>query len=368
MDVPYPPDYGGVIDVFYKVKALADLGIKIHLHCFQYGRPQQEQLNAVCEKVYYYKRKTGLNGISLCRPYMQYSRRDKALLANLVAIPAPILLEGVHCTYYLNHKLLKNRKIFIRNQNIEADYFKQLQYRTSNWIAKLYYNIEARLLKKTERQLHRSDGFLTVAQTDFEHFSKLYPKHLHAYIPSFTESIDLSEIVLGSGNNVLYQGNLGHPENHEAAMYILEHIVPAMPNVSFVFAGKMPQQTLTTAAQQYKNVSVIPNPSAAKMHQLIQDAHIHLLLTFQATGLKLKLLAAANKGRHILANDKMLMGSNLEDACIVANTPQSMIAAIKQYLTIPFDAQALEKRRLVMTQHYNQKDNAERLAKLLFEG
>ena len=30
-DIPYPADYGGVIDVYFKLKALAQLGIKIHL-------------------------------------------------------------------------------------------------------------------------------------------------------------------------------------------------------------------------------------------------------------------------------------------------------------------------------------------------
>ena len=35
-DVPYPPDYGGAIDIYYKIATLNNLGIKIYLHCFQY--------------------------------------------------------------------------------------------------------------------------------------------------------------------------------------------------------------------------------------------------------------------------------------------------------------------------------------------
>ncbi|MCX6283192.1 MAG: mannosyltransferase, partial [Bacteroidetes bacterium] len=34
-DIPYPPDYGGVIDVYYKIKTLSEAGVKIHLHCFE---------------------------------------------------------------------------------------------------------------------------------------------------------------------------------------------------------------------------------------------------------------------------------------------------------------------------------------------
>ena len=55
-DVPYPADYGGVIDVYYKIKALADQGVSIILHCYQYGRPEQKELEGLCEKVYYYPR------------------------------------------------------------------------------------------------------------------------------------------------------------------------------------------------------------------------------------------------------------------------------------------------------------------------
>ena len=37
-DVPFPPEYGGVIDVYFKAKALSEKGLKVLLHCFQYGR------------------------------------------------------------------------------------------------------------------------------------------------------------------------------------------------------------------------------------------------------------------------------------------------------------------------------------------
>ena len=43
-DVPLPANYGGVIDVFYKIKALHKAGIKIKLHCFYYGREKNVEL------------------------------------------------------------------------------------------------------------------------------------------------------------------------------------------------------------------------------------------------------------------------------------------------------------------------------------
>jgi hypothetical protein len=55
-DVPYPLDYGGVFDLFCKLKALKEAGVGIYLHCFEYGRGRQPELNKFCEEVYYYHR------------------------------------------------------------------------------------------------------------------------------------------------------------------------------------------------------------------------------------------------------------------------------------------------------------------------
>jgi hypothetical protein len=59
-NVPYPPDYGGVIDVFNKIRWLSEIGVGIYLHVFTYNRPADKELEKYCEKVFYYKRKTGL--------------------------------------------------------------------------------------------------------------------------------------------------------------------------------------------------------------------------------------------------------------------------------------------------------------------
>lgn len=41
-DIPYPVNYGGVIDVYYKIEALHKKGIKVILHNFKYGGRKEE--------------------------------------------------------------------------------------------------------------------------------------------------------------------------------------------------------------------------------------------------------------------------------------------------------------------------------------
>ena len=39
-----------VIDVYFKIKAFKKEGIKVNLHCFEYGRKVSSELEILCEK------------------------------------------------------------------------------------------------------------------------------------------------------------------------------------------------------------------------------------------------------------------------------------------------------------------------------
>ena len=54
LNIPWPANYGGVIDIYYKIKALHECGVKIILHCFEYERPHAAELEAICKEVHYY--------------------------------------------------------------------------------------------------------------------------------------------------------------------------------------------------------------------------------------------------------------------------------------------------------------------------
>ncbi|MFQ6928966.1 MAG: hypothetical protein ACLRS8_15320 [Parabacteroides merdae] len=118
-NIPWPANYGGIIDVYYKIKALHQCGVKIILHCFEYERAHSPELEAICEKVFYYRRHTGLRTNITLLPYNVYSRKHPELIANLLKNDYPILFEGLHCCYYINDPRLHNRKKIYREANIE---------------------------------------------------------------------------------------------------------------------------------------------------------------------------------------------------------------------------------------------------------
>jgi hypothetical protein len=363
-DIPYPPDYGGAIDVFYKVKNLSEAGVRIYLHCPVYGgRQPAAQLEALCQKVFYYPRHTGLKGISLRLPYMVYSRKSEDLLKNLEEIDAPILFDGVSTSYYLSHPDLEKRLKILRPQNVEQDYFRLLGKREKNLFRKTYYLTEARLLKNYEDRLQHADAFFTVAQHDYQFFKDKYPAAVHEYIPSF-QPYNGVESKAGSGSFCLYHGNLGLAENKEAALFLLNEVVPFV-DFPFVIAGRNPDESLMALASRHTNCRIIANPSMEEMERLITEAHIHVLPTFQNTGLKLKLLHALFNGRFVLVNEAMVHGTGLSSVCKVVKMAEGFISEINNLRGEAFDQEDIEARGNLLKSNYGNKDNAARIVTFL---
>jgi hypothetical protein len=185
LDVPYPPDYGGVFDLFYKIKTLHKLGIKIHLHCFEYGRGQQDELKKYCENIFYYKRNTLMNGTLLKIPYIVSSRISSKLLKNLLKDEYPILLEGIHCTYYLYHGELNSRKVLVRLHNVEFEYYHQLAKSANHFFKKMYYVLESKLLKKYEKSIAQKARLVAVNQKDVRTYQRVFNATDVKFLPVF---------------------------------------------------------------------------------------------------------------------------------------------------------------------------------------
>ena len=155
-DIPYPANYGGVIDVFFRIKELHKRGVKIHLHCFEYGREHSEYLESFCYSVNYYKRETKITNLFNALPYIVCSRDCEQLRNNLRNDDYPILLEGLHCCGILTHEEFLNRNIIVRAHNVEHDYYEHLSKAEVDAKKKLYLKQEVAKLRDFETVLHKA--------------------------------------------------------------------------------------------------------------------------------------------------------------------------------------------------------------------
>ncbi|MBX2901976.1 MAG: glycosyltransferase [Chitinophagales bacterium] len=361
-NVPYPPDYGGVIDVFYKIKALHALGVQVHLHCFHYGREESKELEAICASVSYYERKKFYQAIYQSVPYIVGSRKSGELLANISADEHPILFEGLHTCFYLSHKAVREKTKAVRMHNVEWDYYKSLGEQERNYLLKFYFKYESQKLKKFEEELQHANHVFTISKNDFEYFSK-YEKNIH-YLPAFHSNETVTSKT-GKGDYVLYHGNLSVVENNQAALYVLKKIA-AHSKREFIIAGKDPLNSLRKEINNQPNVTLVYNPSFETMSSLVSNAHINLLPTFQNTGIKLKLLNSLYKGRFCIVNEPMIKNTGLEELCILEENAEKIIETIEELFQRDFTENDKLVREQVLQNGFSNNANALKICNVLW--
>lgn len=364
-DVPFPPNYGGVIDVFYKIRWLQKKGVDVVLHCYEYpGRSRAEELNHYCLRVEYYPRLLGLSSAFSFKPYIVQSRRSEQLINNLLKDSHPILFEGLHSCYYIDDKRLKDRIKIYRESNIEHRYYFNLFKVEPKFWNKIYFLKASSKLYLFQGKLRHSDMMFAVSSDDAAYLRNKFPRNKVEFIPSFHGNDEVT-IMTGTGDYVLYHGNIEVPENFHAVKYLIKNVFSSL-DVPFVIAGMNPTPEVMKMAEGYPHIRVIPNPTEKELDGLIQNAQINLLTTFQATGLKLKLLNTLYKGRHCLVNEPMLNGTGLHELCEIADTPDEMKDKIRELMVQPFLLSSVEHRSKVLSENYSNDNNITRLIGHIF--
>ena len=358
--VPYPADSGGVIDVYYKAKALKDAGYNVVLHSYAYhGRENCSELQEFADEVYTYKRKTGLRSLLSFTPYIVNSRKSDELLLNLLKDDAPILFEGAHTTALLSSPLLKGRKKFVRTHNVESEYYRELARASTSPFKKLFFIMESWKLKRYEPELKDADILFTITDKDKKTFESICPGTKVELLPCFHNGLS-SEVAaedIGKGGYILYNGNLCVDENVKAALFLINEVAVATEGTKWIIAGNTPAGSLYEAAERAGNVEIIANPTNDEMTRLITGAAVNILTTFQATGIKLKLLGTLYKGGYCIVNDKMIESTGLDALCTIANTPIEMRDAIIRLTRTEISTEEIAERRKVLFEKYDNNRN-----------
>jgi len=360
-DVPCPPDYGGAIDIYYKLETLNNLGIKIYFHCFQYGRSDSKRLEKICAEIFYYPRKRNIIHHFSQKPYIVETRSSLELLENLLKNNAPILFEGLHSTYLAENPKLKSRKKILRAHNIEHDYYQELSKVELNKLKKWYLQLESWKLEAYEKKICNFNLISAISEKDFNYFAS---KHKNVfYNPIFHGFSDNSTAILEEF--ALYHGNLGVSENENVACFLIREVFSNL-KYPLIIAGKNPHKRIRKLIGCYSNISLIDSPSISKMESLVSQAKIHIVPTFQSTGMKIKLIHVLFTKGAIITNSNMITEPELKKCCIIAETAEEMKNHVVKSFAEPVDDKMLALRKNLLNQKFSNEQNARELIKKIF--
>lgn len=321
-DNPYPPNYGGAIDVFYKIKALFTNGIDVYLH-FYYDdhseRKDDRYIKKFCKEVFLYKRQNAFTTHISLKPFIVKSRESKDLTQNLIKIGFPVLYEGLNTTSSLVKVGLNDIKTFVRLHNIEHNYYGNLGGLEDSWSKKMYYRLEAFRLKYYQSVLKNADLLFAISKNDQNYFSSLFSNV--KYLPVFQSKQELLEVE--SQEYCLFHGDLRLSDNIRSAEFLI-NFFSNHSNKNLVIASSFENKKLKKCIQDIENISFQRIESLEDLENAFKRTALHILMSYQSSGIKLKLLNALHTNSYVLANDKIVEGTGLESSCEVFNNHEEL--------------------------------------------
>ncbi|WP_136666870.1 glycosyltransferase family 4 protein [Flavobacterium sp. H122] len=358
-DNPYPPVYGGIIEVYYKLIALREIGLKIHLHCFVDEIPADEipELKNIVEKLYFYKKKKNIISLFSTLPLSVIIRKSNTLVKRLNEDLFPVLFESLKTTAVLNDSRLKQRKFYLRLHNIEENYFDGLAKKESNFINKGLFKIEAKKYSRYKEIFQKTDKIFTISNYETALLKQLNLKC--DFIPVFSGNY-LIKSKAGRGDYCLYHGDLRTSDNQEAVFFLLKAFEKNDDKKLIIASGYLPNK-IKKEIERLKNVNHVLIESNEQLENLIINAHIHLLFSFQNSGTKLKIINALFKGRHIVCNRNMIDDEEILKFCHLVDNENELIRIVDNLLKEPYVSN--EIRNSYLMEEYCDLKNAKRLQK-----
>jgi hypothetical protein len=360
-DNPFPPNYGGVVEVFYKIKALHAIGIEVYLHCFIDEIPTEyNALKEVSKEVFFYKKNKNPLLFFSSLPLSVRVRDSKKLIENITKIIAPILFEGHKTTYWVSKKQLAGFDKYIRLHNLEDLYFSGLASSENSLLKKILYHFEAKKYVKYNSVLSSFIKVFSLSKFENKVTNDQFKNSI--YIPVFHGNENVNELS-GTGKYALYHGDLRASDNKKSVEFLID-IFKEIKDFNLIIASSSGEQFVTSKIKNNSNISFVKIQNFAHLKELFSDAHINFAVSFQKSGTKLKLLNALFNSRFSIINENIIDDEKITSLCEVATSKEEFISKIKELKTKEFNG--YNQRKEILETYMSDVENARKLAKIIF--
>ncbi|MCW1963730.1 hypothetical protein [Chryseobacterium viscerum] len=361
---PYPPSYGGIIDVYYKINALSDLGVKIHLHCFVDQIPDKidPEVKDITENVFFYEKKKNILLYFLKTPFAAIIRDSDLLLKNLEKIKAPVLFEGLQTTHIMRFIRGNNHKLYLRYHNNEKEYYKGLSVSEKNIFKKIVYKIES--LKYAGYQKKLLKKFETVFCLSEKEYNEVKTYSGNAQLIHIFHGNQSVKQLDKKGKYFLFHGDLTTADNKQALAETLT-LFKTLPQYNLIVASDRASEDIKRKISAVENINLVPIRTSENLCHLLENAHANILISYQNSGTKVKLFNTLYNSRFVIINGNITDDPALTDLCLYgADMPeirQQIISSAEK------DYDDTEKRKQVLEKIHSDHAKAGQIIKVIFK-
>ncbi|UOK41252.1 MULTISPECIES: hypothetical protein [Flavobacterium] len=359
-DNPYPPNYGGVIDVFYKLKALHSIGFAIHLHCFVKEIPSEfDELEKLCKSIYFYEITNSPFHFFSALPFSVISRGDRRLAENIAKTEAPILFEGLKTTCSVYDSRIKNHRKILRLQNIEEDYFNGISKSENSLLKKIAFKLEAMKYTKYKDVFSKFDEVITLSKFENEKARQFCEKS--TYVPVFHGN-DTVLPLEGFGEYSIYHGDLNTSDNRKCVVFLID-VFRKLPHRKLVIASGSNEDFVQKLIGGSENIQFVKLNDFEQLKTMLQKSHISISWSFQKSGTKLKAINSLFNTRFCIINENIIDDTVVSDLCVTAKNDEELIAQIEALSEKSFSD--YPRRKEVLENYMSDTNNALKIEKLI---
>ncbi|RTZ50341.1 hypothetical protein EJ377_11005 [Chryseobacterium arthrosphaerae] len=352
-----------IIDVYYKIKALSEQGIKIHLHCFTDRIPEvtDREIREITENVFFYQKKKNLLLYFSGTPFAAAIRNSEQLLKNLENIPAPILFEGLQTTAVIQHLKSSQQPLYLRYHNNETEYYKGLSFSEKNAFKKIIYRIES--LKYTGYQKKLLKQFKSVFCLSEKEYNEVQTYSGNAKLIHIFHGNQRVKQLDKKGKYFLFHGDLTTADNKKALDETIE-MFKNLPQYQLIVASDRASDEIKRKIDAAGNISLSPIQTTENLHHLLEGAHANILLSYQNSGTKVKLFNTLYNSRFVIINENITDDPALISLCLYGSDKnqirQQIIAAAEK------DYDAAENRKKILEERHSDQAKAEEIVSVIF--
>jgi len=237
-----------------------------------------------------------------------------------------------------------------------------------NPIAKLFWRLESRKLRRIERRVGRRVRVqLATAKRDADALSPMRVE----VVPN---GVDLGKYEPREKEkqiDAVFTGNMSYPMNTEAAMWFSEKVLPLIlssdSDFTFYAVGAEPPRTLRQAADERH---VFVTGYVDDVSEYLNQARVFVAPIRHATGIQNKVLEAMSCGMAVVATPEATEAIEVEENApvLTALEPREFAERIATVLSDPELAEDLgRKARRFVEDHFSWRSQAEKVQRLLLK-
>jgi glycosyltransferase involved in cell wall biosynthesis len=325
--LPYPPNDGGAVYIYYNTKYLSQLGNHVTIVSFISNKHEQDagplKVHALVHPIDGNFSPYSLSSVfksTLSRKPVTIQHRMRPgimrkALNEVETQPDVILLEGLHTAAFIDdlEVLFPKSPIVLRQSNVEYLLLKRNATVTKNPFIKAFYYDQYRLMKRFElTAMKRVDAVTAITEYDKEIYLKDLP-NLNVFVNPAGAEIPDSLGIQRKEDHILAISNWRWKPNFDGLKWFLETVWPNFiekkPYAKLLIAGEGLEDDFI---EKYNHSQIQFLGFVDDLEPLRQSASVFIAPLFSGSGMKLKIIEGMASGLPIITTKIGAEGIEIE--------------------------------------------------------